>query len=409
MAAKENVMPTVRGPRIGDGPHAAPLAASRFRNSQVFTPGGQSGRVTNVVIGEDGRHHAIVDFGRELGSHQVPLASFAYEGSRFVVHESDVRSLPFFVEGQRGMRMIDPNATLDIQGYRGTDGDDSTILVQNAAPQVTVQRPALHINWEQAAPQVTVHQPTPHVNVRQSQPIIIVRQPPPKVTVELEQPEIIVRMAEPDVDVSIAEPQVQVSVPRPHVQVVQPEQPQVNIVAGEPLVSLLPRDLAEVAFQRSQPEVRFERLGEPQVIFHQANGGPRVRIEEVSRADVSRADVTRAASVRRPGMVTATALKTAQLEGRKVFSLEGTEVGAVHRVLVGHDGKLAIILARGGFLGFKPKRILLPITNFAIRGDRLLIRDMTTADIGKIDAWDEKMDLYKVSAGERPIDIALWS
>jgi hypothetical protein len=389
---------------MGDGSHVAPLAASRFRNREVFTPGGQSGKVADVVIGEDGRHYAIVDFGRELGSHQVPLASFAYEGNRFVVNESDVRALPTFVEGQRGIRMIDPNATLNIAGYRGMDGDDSTILVQAAAPQVTVQRPALHINWEQAAPQVTVHQPTPHVNVRQMQPIIIVRQPPPKVTVELDQPEIIVRMPEPDVDVSIAEPQVQVSVPRPHVQVVQPEQPQVNIVAGEPLVSLLPRELADVAVERAQPEVRFERLGEPQVIFHQANGGPRVRIEELSRSEV-----TRAADLRRPGMITATALKTSQLEGRKVFSLEGTEVGTVHRVLVGHDGKLAMILARGGFLGFKPQRIILPITNFAIRGDRLLIRDMTTADIGKIDAWDEKMDLYKVSAGERPIDVALWS
>jgi hypothetical protein len=398
---------------MGDGAQVARIAASRFKNSQIFTPGGQAGRVMNVVTGDDDRQYALVDFGRDLGSHQVPLSSLAYEGNRFVVHESDVRTLPTFVEGQKGLRYLDPSADLSIEGYRSADSDDSTILVQHAAPQVTVQRPALHINWEQAPPQVTVHQPTPHVNVRQMQPVIIVRQPPPKVTVELDQPEIIVRMPEPDVDVSIAEPQVQVSVPRPHVQVVQPEQPQVNIVSGEPLVSLLPRELAEVAVERSQPEVRFERLGEPQVVFHQANGGPRIRIEEVSRADVTRSAYARPESVRaearRQPMITATALKTSQLEGRKVFSLEGSEVGAVHRVLIGHDGKLHIILARSAFLGFKPQRIMLPITNFAIRGDRLLIRDMTTSDIGKIGAWDEKMDLYKVSAGDRPIDIALWS
>jgi hypothetical protein len=40
----------------GDGAGAAmPLAAYRFRNSEVFTSDGDSGRVMSVLLGDDGR------------------------------------------------------------------------------------------------------------------------------------------------------------------------------------------------------------------------------------------------------------------------------------------------------------------------------------------------------------------
>jgi hypothetical protein len=387
-----------RGRREGESVRFVPFAAYRFRNREVFTASGESGRVRNVLLGDDGRHYAIVDFGGDLGVHQVPVSSITYEDNRFVMNETDVRGLPTFEDGQAGLSTLDPEAAISIPGYRLQETDESTILVQNASPQVTVQRPALQIHWEQAPPQITVHQPTPHVNVRQLRPIIIVRQPPPRVTVEFDQPEIIVRMPDPQVDVTIAEPDVQVSMSKPRVEVVQPEQPQVRISTAEALVSLAPRAAAEVAVERSQPHVRYERVGEPQVSFREMNGGPRVRFEELSREDA-----LRLASEAANELKTMTA---AQLRGTKVFGRDGNEAGTIHRIVVG-DGKLAVIMETGGFFGLAARKIVLPVANLDMRDDRIFVRNLTALEVGRLESRDEDIAKFIPTTDDRKVQIGL--
>jgi hypothetical protein len=386
------------GRREGESVRFAPFAAYRFRNREVVTAAGESGRVRNVLLGDDGRHYAIVDFGNDLGIHQVPVSSIAYEDDRFVLNETDVRGLPTFEDGQAGLSMLDPEAAISIPGYRLQDSDDSSILVQNASPQVTVQRPALQINWEQAPPQVTVHQPTAHVNVRQLRPVIIVRQPPPRVTVEFDQPEIIVRMPDPQVDVTIAEPEVHVSMSKPRVQVVQPEQPQVRIATAEPLVSLAPRAEAEVAVERNQPHVRYERVGEPQVSFRELNGGPHVRFEEMSREEALRLQFETASATR--------TLSAAELRGMKLYGRDGAEAGMIQRIVVG-DGKLAAIVETGGFFGLAARKIALPFANLDIRNDRLVVRNLTAQEIGKIETREEDIAKYLPTTDDRKVQIGL--
>lgn len=386
---------TGRGPRgrkEGESVRFIPFAAYRFRNREVFTASGESGRVRNVLLGDDGRHYAIIDFGSDIGVHQVPVSSITYEDNRFVMNEADARELPAFVDGQAGLSTLDTEAAISIPGYRLQETEDSTILVQNASPQVTVQRPALQINWEQAPPQVTVHQPTPHVNVRLLQPVIIVRQPPPRVTIEFDQPEIIVRMPDPEVDVTIAEPDVQISMPKPRVEVVQAEQPQVRITTGEPQVSLAPRPEASVAVERSQPQVRFERMGEPQVVFRELNGGPRVRFEQMSHEDAVRAE----SEVR--------TMLSAQLRGMKIFGRDGNEAGTINRVAIG-DGKLAVILETGGFFGLAARKIALPVARLDLRDDRLFARDLTAMEIGRIEAREEDIAKYIPTTDDRKVHI----
>jgi hypothetical protein len=236
------------------------------------------------------------------------------------------------------------------------------------------------------------------VNVRQLQPVIIVRQPPPRITVELDEPEIIVRMPDPEVNVAIAEPHVQVNVPRPQVQFVQPEQPQVKISAGEPLVSLVPRHEAEVSVQRNKADVRYERVGEPQVTVRQLNGGPKIRYEEISRDEALRAMGTHPSG-----------LRVSQIESRKVYSRDGEEVGTVQRVLVGKDGRHYLVVTRSGLLGLATHKIILPLTEFAMRGDHLHIRRMAIPEIAKLGTWDENMGGYAAAAADRPIQVGLWS
>ncbi|HEX5006015.1 MAG TPA: PRC-barrel domain-containing protein [Hyphomonadaceae bacterium] len=381
-----------RGRREGESVRFTPFAAYRFRNREVFSPAGESGRVRNVLLGDDGRHYAIVDFGADLGVHQVPVSSIAYEDGKFVANEADIGGLPGFVEGQAGLSSLDPEAAISIPGYRLQETEDSTILVQNASPQVTVQRPALQINWEQAPPQITVHQPTPHVNVRQLQPVIIVRQPPPRVTIEFDQPEIIVRMPDPEVDVTIAEPDVQISMPKPRVEVLQTEQPQVRITAGEPLVSLEPRREASVEVQRSQPQVRYERIGEPQFSFRELNGGPRVTYEQMSHEDAVRAE----------SEVASRTMSSAQLRGMKIFGRDGNEAGTVSRVAIG-DGKLSVILETGGFFGLAARKIALPMASLDLRDGRLFVRNLTAMEIGKIEAREEDIAKYIPTTDDRKV------
>ncbi len=120
-----DVVRGARGLQDGEG---TPFAAYRFKNREVFTPSGQSGRVLSVMAADDGRYHAIIDFGSNLGRHQVPIADIAYEGNRFVVHNADVRTLPSFTEGQKGLRMVDSSTAINIPGYRlVTDMDDESL------------------------------------------------------------------------------------------------------------------------------------------------------------------------------------------------------------------------------------------------------------------------------------------
>src|SRR5262249_7326856 len=144
--------------------------------------------------------------------------------------------------------------------------------------------------------------------------------------------------------------------------------------------SLLPGHLADVAVEKSQADVRYERIGEPQIVVKSMNGAPRVKFEEIGREEAGRVAARATPS-----------LQAVQLQGRKIFNAEGDEIGSVQRVLSDRKGNLAIVVATRGILGFSARKVLLPITNFGLRDDRLLLRNIAASELGKMDAWDENM------------------
>jgi hypothetical protein len=152
----------------------------------------------------------------------------------------------------------------------------------------------------------------------------------------------------------------------------------------------VPRGQAEVAIERGQPQVQYERMGEPQLIARQMNGGPRIRIEQMSREESLRA--TEAAS-----------LQSSRLEGRMLFSRDGDELGKVERVLVGRDGRHYVVLNQAGLLGFKDRKVLLPISDLSLSGERVSMFEKSLADIGRIDAWDEDMARFTRAAADTPV------
>ena len=365
----------------------------------MLTSGGHAGKVVDLGVGDDGKYYAAIDFGAELGRHSVPVAQLAYENNRFLLPEvadSDVRALPMFLEGH--LRSLKPDTLIDVRGYQR--GDDASIHVQHAAAQVRVERPALAIHWEQPAAEVTVHQPAAQVNVRQTRPVITVRQPPPTITVELEQPEIIVSMSEPEVEVSIAEAQVEVNIPKPNVQVLQPEKPMLDFVARDTVVSLKPRADADVAVERAEPLVQYERMGDPKVIFRQAEGGPKVRFIDLPRDEALRAAGNVAAAATAPAVPPG--LATSRLESREVFDSTGDKIGTIGRVLVDQKGSLFFVLERGGILG---RKRLLSVDRLAMAGDRLIVPGVTDVDLRKMSDWDERMDQFAPVATDSSVQI----
>ncbi len=263
-----------------------------------------------------------------------------------------------------------------------------------AVPNVPAASPA-------APAQVLVQQQQPNVTVRQAQPEIIVRMPPPVITVQQAQPEIIVRMPEPDVNVAMAQPQVQVTMPQPQVQVQPPS----------------PQSQANVQVERQQPNVRYERTGEPQIIYRQAEGQPQIRFEPVGAAggtgttssSTAPREPTGAASQQsaqaqlnggQPGYGTSLAaearaslpavpqttgalaapmltMPVSRLEDMTLYNAREEKLGEVEAVMAGPGGGTFAVVSYGGFLGLGERRVAIPMESLAMRGDRLLTDALT--------------------------------
>src|SRR5262245_3276310 len=100
---------------------AAQLAVSRFKDKEVFTTGGNpAGMILDVAVADDGQHYAIVNFGKDLGTRQVPISNFAYENNRFTLtglNEEQLPSLPTYTDGQAGLRLAEAGTALSVFGW----------------------------------------------------------------------------------------------------------------------------------------------------------------------------------------------------------------------------------------------------------------------------------------------------
>jgi sporulation protein YlmC with PRC-barrel domain len=258
-----------------------------------------------------------------------------------------------------------------------------------------------------------VQQAQPNVTVRQPQPEIIVRQAPPLITVQQPQPEIIVRMPPPEVNVSMARPDVQVSMPQPQVQVVPP-QAQVQ---------------PDVRIDGQQPNVRFERTGEPQIIYQPSEGQPQIRFESAAPATPSASPTQPATpqsaqaqlnsdqrgygaagnaapaavgpaatgALASPGLQ---AVKASELEKMALYNARNEKMGEVQNVLIGADNKAYIVVSHGGFLGLGQKQVALPSDQVAMRGDRLVAETLNDEQIRALPEFKESANFKEMDGNQ---------
>jgi sporulation protein YlmC with PRC-barrel domain len=302
---------------------------------------------------------------------------------------------------------LEPNATRATT-QEGKPGADTSIVVQ---------QPTQSLRVEQAPPQVTVQQQQPQVTVRQPQPDITVRQPAPTVTVDIPQPEIIIRMPKPEVNVAMLQPQVQVNQPPPRVQVTQPpQQPEVQVQPAEAQVKVQQQagTAPNVQIQESntQPTVHFER-GEPKVVVNQAQGQPHIRVEQedakpqTAESDRERTTATTgAAPSPRSPTASVRPIQASRVKNMVVYNEKGARLGEVERIVQAQDGKQQLIVGVGGFLGLGERRVAIPSGDVAMRGDRLILENLTEEQLKRMPPVDRNSRELRDIDGNATIELS---
>lgn len=302
---------------------------------------------------------------------------------------------------------------------------------------------------EQPRPRVTVTDPRSQVNIEQPQPRVTVRQQAPTVTIDQPPPEIVVHMPQPQVDVQDRDPKVSVNIPPPQVNVEQQ--------GGSARVQVQGRsdDAADVQYQRARPQVKFERAGEPRVVYRPAEQEPKVRYESERQSSAStrqqqaagspsestaqpsdpQTGGQKSATARREdqgeqswrdrarqltgaeetGSTTtgrgksdksannngtqgaeadesATLMLVSRINDMPVYNARGQKLGEVEEVVIDEDTNARfVILASGGFLGLFQDEVALPVERFRARGDRLVVSGLTDQDIDNMQDWEDRL------------------
>jgi sporulation protein YlmC with PRC-barrel domain len=170
---------------------------------------------------------------------------------------------------------------------------------------------------------------------------------------------------------------------------VQPAQPQVNVQQSS--------GASNVKVQESaQPTVHYEGA-QPKVVINQPKGQPQVRFEEADSNQQGRASDTNrrqaaTGGTAAPGSAATTAsrqpIPASRIKRMAVYDAKGTKVGDVERIVQAQDGKRQLIVGVGGFLGLGERHVAIPAENIAVRGDRLLLEDLTEDQLKRMPAID---------------------
>lgn len=99
-------------------------------------------------------------------------------------------------------------------------------------------------------------------------------------------------------------------------------------------------------------------------------------------------------------------VRTGDLIGLPLLDDDDRTIGRIEYVVRTKAGKLQLVIAHGGFLGWRQRFVAVPIEVVAIAGRQLAALDMTRAEIAAAPAWDES--LATLVAPDDVIRIALY-
>ncbi|MCG7599988.1 PRC-barrel domain-containing protein [Halomonas sp. McH1-25] len=291
----------------------------------------------------------------------------------------------------------------EAEGDQSMD-DPEEVVVESQQPKVVVDTDPPDVNVDPAEPDVTVDQQPPQVEVDPSEPQVTVDQQKPKVIVTQPKPTVEVTVPDPEVEVVMRDPNVQVDTNKPDVEVVQqkPEvtvnqgQPDVNVERSEPEVAVQPAKPRVAVDGQEQADVAVRDEGQAQVEVESAD--PNVSVSDaeanvsVEEAEGANVQVTEGEQQQQnSGSQNALyALLITDIQGQSVFDTSGNELGEVDQVVTSNDtNEVAVVVTRGGVLGFGQEEIIIPLNEMQMNNDQLVWQTDLSVDEMKQEQYNE--------------------
>lgn len=180
-----------------------------------------------------------------------------------------------------------------------------------------------------------------------------------EVQVEEEPAEIQIQQEAPDIEVEQAPPEVEIDQPEPEVQIEQPE-PTIEVDQAEPEVDIQ---------QEGEPEVDIQRTEEPQVD---------IQDQEQEMDQEMDQDQPGEPGEEANGIM---AMQAGDLEGETVYNQDGQDIGEIQHIAREEaTGELHAIINVGGFWGVGGSEIALPIDEFSVQNNQLVLRTNRTEE-----------------------------
>jgi sporulation protein YlmC with PRC-barrel domain len=194
---------------------------------------------------------------------------------------------------------------------------------------------------------------------------------------------------QPDISMTPLQQQDRANPPQP---LTQPADPQVN--AQVPTAP--PQATGQAAIRRPQggSEPDESRVG-----VNQGQGEPQGRVQSGSPP------ATGATPDKVPPAAPA-AIAVSRLKRMNLHNERGDKLGDVERVVQSADGHFHIVIGAGGFLGIRERDVRIPLEQVTVRGDRLVIQDLTDDQMRIMPVFDRKDRKYRELARNTTVPIS---
>ncbi|MBM1175143.1 PRC-barrel domain-containing protein [Microvirga arabica] len=100
------------------------------------------------------------------------------------------------------------------------------------------------------------------------------------------------------------------------------------------------------------------------------------------------------------------ALRVGDLEQRDIYTPRGERLGSVKRVVLNvTDGLTFLVLEYGGIAGLGEKEFPLPVEKVYLQGGRLVVPELTGAELEAVADWDVDNQKYREMADSEIINV----
>ena len=100
------------------------------------------------------------------------------------------------------------------------------------------------------------------------------------------------------------------------------------------------------------------------------------------------------------------ALRVGDLEQRDIYTSRGERLGSVKRAVLNvTDGRTFLVLEHGGIVGLGEKEFPLPVEKVYLQGGRLVVPELTDAELEAVADWDVYNQKYREMADSEIINV----